>query len=134
MSTSASPGAAGQVSAINLQDFLKILSSQLTNQDPLKPLDNQEFVAQIAQFSTLEQSTELNAKIDQMLSQQSVTQSIGLIGRTVGVDTSTATSNGSLTGKVTAINYVSGQAQLTVTASDGSLHQGITLAQITSAK
>ena len=132
MAIVASPGAAGQVSNINLQDFLKILASQLTNQDPLKPLDNQAFVAQIAQFSTLEQSTELNGKIDQMLSLQSVTQSVGLIGKSVTIRTGAATGASSISGHVTAINYISGKTQLTVAGTDGSILSGVTLDQILS--
>ena len=50
---------ATQASALGLQDFMKILLTQLTYQDPLKPLDNQEFMAQMAQFTTLEQSQRL---------------------------------------------------------------------------
>ena len=85
ISTAAAVGSpqASQSSNIGIEDFLKILTSQLNNQDPLKPVDNQEFVAQIAQFATLEQSRQLNAKIDSLLSVQSSTQSIGLLGRTV---------------------------------------------------
>ena len=54
-------------STLTLQDFLQVLTTQLTYQDPLKPLDNQEFMAQIAQFTTLQQtqqdrkSTRLNS-------------------------------------------------------------------------
>jgi flagellar basal-body rod modification protein FlgD len=138
MSTSAiasSPGAASQVNNINLQDFLQILSTQLTNQDPLKPLDDQEFLAQIAQFSTLEQSTQLNASINQMLSVQSVTQSVGLIGKNI---TYNPTNGGQpVSGTVTALNYVSGAVQLTVStpvagSTTPTSQSGITLSQVSS--
>jgi flagellar basal-body rod modification protein FlgD len=69
-------GTASQSSNISIQDFLKILTAQLNNQDPLKPVDNEEFVAQIAQFATLEQSRQLNEKIDNLLSVQSSVQSL----------------------------------------------------------
>jgi flagellar basal-body rod modification protein FlgD len=121
--------AASQVSSISLQDFLKILTSQLSNQDPLKPLDNQEFVTQIAQFSTLEQSAELNQKIDQLLSVQSVTQSVGLLGKNVDINTSTSSSGLTLSGQVTSINYVSGVPHLTVNVTGGG-QQDVTLGQI----
>ena len=45
--------------ALGQDDFLKLLVTQLQNQDPLKPMDNQDFIAQTAQFSQLNQMTEL---------------------------------------------------------------------------
>jgi flagellar basal-body rod modification protein FlgD len=66
-----------------MQDFLNILLTQLTYQDPLKPMDNKEFMAQLAQFTTLGQTQELNEKIGALLSTQASMQSIGLLGRTV---------------------------------------------------
>jgi len=131
-----SPGAAAQVSNISLQNFLQILSTQLTNQDPLKPLDDQEFLAQIAQFSTLEQSAALNATVNQMFTVQSVAQTVGLIGRTVTVSPATSTGTPFI-GQVTAINQVSGQVELTVSnsgssSSAGSSESGIPLSRISS--
>jgi flagellar basal-body rod modification protein FlgD len=78
-STSTSLSAA----SVNMQDFLNILLTQLTYQDPLKPMDNKEFMAQLAQFTTLGQTQELNEKIGALLSTQASMQSIGLLGRTV---------------------------------------------------
>ena len=49
---------------IGLQDFLKILLTQLTYQDPLKPQDGSAFVAQLAQFSNLEQSIAAREDLD----------------------------------------------------------------------
>jgi flagellar basal-body rod modification protein FlgD len=124
--TVAGAGPAGQSSNIGIQDFLKILTAQLNNQDPLKPVDNQEFVAQIAQFATLEQSRQLNEKIDSMLSMQSSTQSIGLLGKNVDVNI-----NGVMvTGRVSALGLDSGQPLLTVTNAQNQLYEDITLSQI----
>src|SRR5689334_23467445 len=72
-------------SVVNQDDFLKILLTQLQFQDPLKPLDNQEFIAQLAQFTNLEQTRELDDSVGTLLSIQSINQSIGLIGKTVDV-------------------------------------------------
>ncbi|MRW94177.1 flagellar hook capping protein [Duganella sp. FT80W] len=114
-----------QSSNIGIQDFLKILTAQLNNQDPLKPVDNQEFVAQIAQFANLEQSRQLNVKIDELVGVQSAVQSVGLMGRTVDVN-----QNGFLvSGKITAIDMSSGTPALTITTSSGFLNN-ITLSQI----
>ncbi len=123
MATSAISGTNG----IGLQDFLKILTSQLSNQDPLKPLDNQEFIAQIAQFSALEQSRQLNEKIDQLLSVQSVNQSVGLLGKTIDFTSSTGSV---VSGAVTAINLSSGSALFTIRTSAGVFLNNITLSQI----
>ena len=117
---------AGQSSNIGIQDFLKILTTQLNNQDPLKPMDNQDFVAQIAQFATLEQSRQLNVKIDSLLTSQSSTQSVGLLGKTVDV----AANGGTLTGKVTALSLSSGQPMLTITTAQGEFQDGIPMSAV----
>ena len=62
--------------------FLKILIAQLSNQDPLDPLKDQDFIAQMAQFSTLEQMTNMNKSIDQMNALSRGT-AVSYIGRTV---------------------------------------------------
>lgn len=45
--------------ALNMQDFLNLLVAQITNQDAMNPMDNTEFIAQMAQFSTLQAMTDL---------------------------------------------------------------------------
>ena len=52
------------------EDFLQLLVTQLKNQDPLKPTDNTEFVAQLAQFSQLEQSVKQAQLLQQNLDAQ----------------------------------------------------------------
>ena len=61
-------------------DFLKLLVTQLKYQDPLSPMDNGEFVAQLAQFSSLEQMQNLNDNFEQMMSAQKLVQMSQLIG------------------------------------------------------
>lgn len=119
-------GSPSQSSNIGIQDFLKILTSQLNNQDPLKPVDNQEFVAQIAQFATLEQSRQLNAKIEDLLTVQSSQQSVGLLGKTVDVNL-----NGFIvSGRVSALDVSSGAPKLTVTTASGSFQNNISPSQL----
>lgn len=119
-------GAISQSASIGIQDFLKILTAQLNNQDPLKPVDNQEFVAQIAQFATLEQSRQLNDKIDNLLSVQSSVQSLSLLGRTVDVNL-----NGFIvSGKVSALDVSSGAPLLTVTTPNGAFQDHISPSQL----
>jgi flagellar basal-body rod modification protein FlgD len=69
--------------ALDKQDFLKLLIAQIKNQDPLSPQDNTEYVAELAQFSSLEQSTAINDRLDLLLLQargQSNTQVLSMIG------------------------------------------------------
>jgi flagellar basal-body rod modification protein FlgD len=117
---------AAQSSNIGIQDFLKILTAQLNSQDPLKPVDNQEFVAQIAQFANLEQSRELNVKVEQLLSSQSSTQSIGLLGKSLDV----LVNGVKMSGKVTALALDSGQPLLSITDANDNVQSGISLGQV----
>ncbi|MBU8907008.1 flagellar hook assembly protein FlgD [Desertibacillus haloalkaliphilus] len=67
-------------------DFLKILITQLQNQDPSNPMDDREFIAQMAQFSSLEQMTNMNEAIQKFVnvqSSQSLVQHSELIGKEV---------------------------------------------------
>lgn len=102
-------------SLLGQEDFLKILLTQLQFQDPLKPIDNQEFVAQLAQFTGLEINRQVSDKTDSLLTIQSATQSLGLLGRVVEVSTDT----GSQVGTVTAISFQGGTPALTVKTATG---------------
>lgn len=67
-------------------EFLKILMVQLQNQDPLKPMEDKEFIAQMAQFSSLEQMTKMTSSFDKFIEfQKSNTLSsyVGWIGKNV---------------------------------------------------
>jgi len=111
---------------ISIQDFLRILTTQLNNQDPLKPMDNTQFVAQLAQFTALQESQQTNDKLDSLLNIQSASQSVGLIGRTVTISSSGSTENGS----VTALDFSSGQALLSVRLPSGQVVSGISLSSV----
>jgi flagellar basal-body rod modification protein FlgD len=63
--------------------FLKLLLTQLTNQDPLKPTDDTQFISQLAQFSSLEQMQNMNTNLSNYIDTQSFTQATGLIGKAV---------------------------------------------------
>lgn len=119
-------GTSLQSTGIGQDDFLKIMLTQLNYQDPLKPMDNQQFIAQMAQFASLEQSRQMNERLDLLLSVQSASQSIGLIGRTVQV----ATAAGSTVGQVVALDFSGGEPQLTVKTSSGEFIAGLSLGQV----
>jgi flagellar basal-body rod modification protein FlgD len=64
-------------------DFMKILITQLTHQDPTEPMKDTEFIAQMAQFSTLEQITNMTQDFGKLAGILSTSQALGLLGRTV---------------------------------------------------
>ena len=113
-------------SSLGLQDFVRVLTTQLTYQDPLKPMDNQEFMAQVAQFTALEQSQQINERLQQLIGNQAALQSVGLIGRSIEFSTSTGRSSG----VVTALSLQGEAPLLTVSLSGGSVVNDVSLAQI----
>jgi flagellar basal-body rod modification protein FlgD len=100
--------------------------TELTYQNPLKPVENKDFMTQIAQFSSLDASQKLNTNLERLLSLQSVNQSVGLLGKTVSATTDT----GSVTGQVTALSLVSGDPQLTIKTTTGETVSGIGIGQL----
>jgi len=117
-----------QVSSLGLEDFLKVLLTQLTYQDPLKPLDNQQFIAQLAQFTSLEQNRQSNDRLQQLLTIQSATQSVGLLGRTVEVQPTTG--GASTTGQVTTLRFQQGAPLITVRDANGNFLTDMPLSQV----
>ena len=89
-------------------DFLKLFVAQLQHQDPMSPMENAEFIGQMASFSTLEQISNLAAANEK-------TNAIGLIGRTV---TYTDAAKQTHTGKVEKVTTVDGKPSLTVAGID----------------
>ena len=63
--------------------FFDLLTTQLKNQDPLKPMDNTKFISQMAEFSSLEQMNNMNSTLSEFMKSQSVSQGASLIGKTV---------------------------------------------------
>jgi len=64
-------------------DFLKLLVAQLQHQDPTSPMDSNAFMGQLAQFSQLEQTTNMAQSVGQLTAATAVTQGVDLIGRNV---------------------------------------------------
>src|ERR1700733_8929431 len=101
---------------LDFQSMLNIILTQLTYQDPLKPLDNFEFVSQLGQFAQLQQSQSLNDQITNLLASQAATQATGLIGKTVDL---TDSSGAPISGSVSAVSFASGTPQLRITTTGG---------------
>ncbi|HYL81158.1 MAG TPA: flagellar hook assembly protein FlgD [Candidatus Acidoferrum sp.] len=73
-------------STLGKDDFLRLLTTQLRNQDPLNPMDNTAFVSQMAQFSSLEQMQNMNGTLQQLVSQTGgagPASAASLLGRTI---------------------------------------------------
>lgn len=108
--------------AMGKDDFLKMLIAQLKNQDPTNPQQGTEFAAQLAQYSSLEQLTNLNETMTrQGLSNNKLieAQAVNLIGKQITAQTERTAADGTtgitpVNGQVTAINYRNNEVYLTV--------------------
>lgn len=82
--SAASAGRGRENDVVNQAEFMKLLIAQLQNQDPLNPLDSANFSAQLAQFSSLEQLTQINDKLG-AAAEDTVSKfdAVGFIGRDV---------------------------------------------------
>ena len=119
-----------QAASINQQDFLKILLTQLTAQDPLKPMDNTAFVAQLAQFAQLEQTQEMATNLNRLLAVQTATQTVGLLGHNVTV----TNGSGTFAGQVTDLSVKGNSPVLTVHPTSGNDLTNVALSQVVDIK
>ncbi len=116
-----------QQSGLSEQDFINLFLTQLTFQDPLNPVDNREFLAQLAEFTTIEQDQMINDNLTGLLEIQASTQAIGLIGKSVQI-----TQNGqNIIGSVTAVSFQNNQAALTVTETGGTVLTDVSPSEVT---
>ncbi|MEW6768973.1 MAG: flagellar hook capping FlgD N-terminal domain-containing protein [Pseudomonadota bacterium] len=114
-STTSSNSTAGLAS--NFQTFLTLLTTQLQNQNPLDPLDTNQFTAQLVQFAQVEQQLKANDQLASLVSLQKTaqaTQALNFVGSTVAVDGSTVAFNGSATWNLNAAK----DANATITISN----------------
>jgi flagellar basal-body rod modification protein FlgD len=124
---SATPSS-GSAFGLDFQSLLRIILTQLTYQDPLKPMDNFQFVSQLAQFSQLQQSQSLNDQIGNLLAAQAAMQGTSLLGRTI--DFANRTSGATQSGLVKAVSFANGQPEVTVQTSAGATIANIPIANI----
>ena len=108
----------GSPNGLGKDDFLKLLLAQLSNQDPLKPLEDKEFIAQLAQFNTLEQMQQMNTHMLDLLAGMSLAEGSNLLGKFVEA--------GSYSGVVNSVAMVDGKAQITLSTEDGDVQVALT--------
>lgn len=106
--------------------LLKIILTQLTYQDPLKPMDNFQFVSQLAQFSQVQQGQTANERLQAMTAMQATSQATGLLGKRVDIAAGSAT----LSGMVTAIALSSGTPSITIETDDKRTIAGLAIGNI----
>ena len=83
MNTPQTQNAAATPQAVDYQAFLKLLVAEMKNQDPTSPMESTDYIAQLASFSQVEQSVQINSKLDQILQASSFAQAGSLIGREI---------------------------------------------------
>jgi flagellar basal-body rod modification protein FlgD len=90
--TSASSLVGQQQIAGNFQQFLQLLTTQLKNQDPLSPLDTNQFTQQLVAFASVEQQLKTNTDLDQIVTQNKISQAtaaLSFVGKQVTADGAT---------------------------------------------
>jgi flagellar basal-body rod modification protein FlgD len=97
-------------------DFMKLMITQLSNQDPLNPTDSNQMLGQISQISTLQSNTQMTQSLSSLTLQQSIAAGGNLVGKTVtGVDTDGV----NVTGVVNGVKVINNSVYLAVTDSNG---------------
>ncbi len=114
-------------SRLGQEDFIKLFLTELTFQDPLEPINNREFLAQMAQFANLEQTRITNENTNNLVAMNATSQSLGLLGRQVEVNISTG---GTAIGAVSAIAFSATGPVLSIKKADGSVLTDVRLSQI----
>lgn len=124
---SASLAQTTKTAGLSMDDLLKLLMTELSYQDPLKPVDNKDFLTQMAQFTSLDTTRQLNDNIQKLLAAQSLNQSVGLLGKTVDAMTD---AKGLVSGSVTALQLVSGEPEITIKTTAGDVITGVKISQL----
>lgn len=93
VNTNAATTVANNTLASNFTTFLQLLTTQLRNQNPLDPLDTNQFTQQLVQFAQVEQQLKSNTQLETLVSLQQATQAtqaLGYVGQTVAIDGQTS--------------------------------------------
>lgn len=124
---SSGSGAGTAAGTAGTDTFLKLLVAQLSNQDPMQPMDNQSFITELAQFNSVEQMINLNQSVQAQAGAQQAAQGVAMLGKTITYSVPGIGQASSTTGQgiVTAVNLANGQVQLQVN------NKAVPLSQVT---
>ncbi len=106
------------VKEMGKDQFLKLLVTQLQHQDPTNPMQDREFIAQMAQFSSLEQMLNINTNMEKFLGNLSFQSSFDLLGKQVDIESSSmADKNGNprlISGMVESVGKIGNDSVVTI--------------------
>ena len=94
---------AASAASVDYDAFLQLLVAEMQNQDPTKPMESTEYVAQLASFSNVEQSIKINEKLDNILATSFLAGAGSLIGKTI------TSADGKSTGEIVQVKVVNGE-------------------------
>ena len=120
------PSNATEQFGLGFESLLQIVLTQLTYQDPLEPMDNFQFVSQLAQFSQIQQTQTMSDSLEALVSAQTSGQAASLLGRVVDV----VAGSGQITGAVTAVSFANGAPSLTIETADEATISGLPLGNV----
>jgi flagellar basal-body rod modification protein FlgD len=120
------PNPAQAAFGLEFQSLLRIILTQLTFQDPLKPIDNFQFVSQLGQFAQLQQTQSLNEQISNLFDTQASSLAVGLLGKTVDAQLGQAT----VSGKVEALSFAAGRPTATIRTTEGQVIPDVAMSNI----
>jgi flagellar basal-body rod modification protein FlgD len=98
-------------SMLTQEDFLKLLTVQLQHQDPLKPMEDAQFMGQMAQFASLEQTKELTTTVGKLSSSLGFSSAQQFLGKNV---TLTSVDEGIVNGRVSGVVMDAGAPKVIV--------------------
>ena len=95
--TASQTATANAAPTVDYNAFLRLLIAQIRNQDPTKPMESTQYMAQLASFSSVEQAVQTNAKLDALMTNSMLSQADAVIGRTL------VSADGAVSGRVASV-------------------------------
>ena len=120
--TGTTQSSSGAKAAVDYQTFLKLLVAEMKNQDPTNPMDSTQYVAQLATFSQVEQTVQVNSKLTSLLQSSAVSQADALLGHTL------TSADGKVQGLVASVKLTAdGTVAVLASGTEVKIENGITV-------